>query len=181
MKRGFTVFELLVAIVILLILAAISYPLIVKAKNSAYRARCVSNLKQLGMALAMYRESAGGVDWGLPWEMGLPPSPFEFSVFLGPGLRLVEVCKGNNPGSSSYILFWPMRDAREFELEEWLHFVSLVGERIVVLQDENHQISFPRSRTWQRWTVIGVQLDGAVIIRTKLGFPWNHHWWHGDE
>jgi prepilin-type N-terminal cleavage/methylation domain-containing protein/prepilin-type processing-associated H-X9-DG protein len=53
-KPGFTLIELLVVIAIIAILAALLLPALSRAKKSAKRATCVSNLKQLGLATAMY-------------------------------------------------------------------------------------------------------------------------------
>lgn len=56
--KGFTLIELLVAITIIAILAAILFPVFAKAREKARQATCASNLKQIGMAFAMYSQ-----DW----------------------------------------------------------------------------------------------------------------------
>src|SRR4051812_31316657 len=60
--RAFTLIELLVVIAIMAILAAILFPVFAKAREAARAASCRSNLKQLGTALAMYRDDYDGIN-----------------------------------------------------------------------------------------------------------------------
>jgi prepilin-type N-terminal cleavage/methylation domain-containing protein/prepilin-type processing-associated H-X9-DG protein len=53
---GFTLIELLVVIAIIAILAAILFPVFARAKEKARQISCISNLKQLGTATAMYNQ-----------------------------------------------------------------------------------------------------------------------------
>ena len=53
-RRGFTLIELLVVIAIIAILAAILFPVFARARASARQTQCISNLRQLGLALEMY-------------------------------------------------------------------------------------------------------------------------------
>jgi len=54
MKKGFTLIELLVVIAIIAILAAILFPVFAQAREKARAITCVSNEKQMGLAMMQY-------------------------------------------------------------------------------------------------------------------------------
>jgi prepilin-type N-terminal cleavage/methylation domain-containing protein len=73
-NKGFTLIELLVVIAIIAILAAILFPVFARARESARRTSCLSNMKQIGLSLGMYLQD---------YDMVFPPG----------GLKIWEVTK----------------------------------------------------------------------------------------
>ena len=53
-RPGFTLIELLVTIGIIVVLAGLLLPTLGRAKKAAHRVKCVSNLKQIGIAMKLY-------------------------------------------------------------------------------------------------------------------------------
>ncbi len=54
--RGFTIIELLVVTAIISIMAAILFPVFVRAREKARQSACLDNLKQIGIAITQYAQ-----------------------------------------------------------------------------------------------------------------------------
>jgi prepilin-type N-terminal cleavage/methylation domain-containing protein/prepilin-type processing-associated H-X9-DG protein len=59
-QRGFTLIELLVVIAIIAILAAILFPVFAQAREKARQSGCLSNQKQIGLAMMTYIQDYDG-------------------------------------------------------------------------------------------------------------------------
>ncbi|HTQ09664.1 MAG TPA: prepilin-type N-terminal cleavage/methylation domain-containing protein [Fimbriimonadaceae bacterium] len=126
--NGFTLIELLVVIAIIAILAAILFPVFAQAKAAAKKTACLSNTKQIGLALYMYLTDS---DDSLP--MANYPNPT--AGFTGP---YTEFAWSDGPGVSQ--LVWPdliMPYAKNFGV-----FVCPVDSTTV---DNTHGVPFPPS------------------------------------
>jgi prepilin-type N-terminal cleavage/methylation domain-containing protein/prepilin-type processing-associated H-X9-DG protein len=100
-RRGFTLIELLVVIAIIAILAAILFPVFAKAREKARQTSCLSNVKQLALAIQMY---VGDYDETLPrgtdWGNGL--SHYQFPDLLNPYIKNANIW-----ACPSYSQNWP--------------------------------------------------------------------------
>ena len=117
-KRGFTLIELLVVIAIIAILAAILFPAFAKARESARRSSCSSNLKQIGIAMMQYSQeydeqvvpgaiAKGGIaNGGTGWMGLLQPYLKSTQIFSCPSDSDTSVT-GSVPISGDWLIDMP--------------------------------------------------------------------------
>lgn len=80
--RGFSLIELLTALSVIGVLVALLLPAVQMARESSRRTKCSNHLRQLGLAMATYLETTGGIlppSWVLEIENGTSPIMFTWS------------------------------------------------------------------------------------------------------
>jgi len=105
MNRGFTLIELLVVIAIIAILAAILFPVFAQAREKARQASCLSNVKQMTLAVMMYAQD---YDETLPFAIGGTDMAHLYSIFelLQPYQknRQIERCPSDRAGAIDFTM-----------------------------------------------------------------------------
>src|SRR5438067_13476464 len=90
-QKGFTLIEVLVVIAIISVIAGIVYASTGSVREKARQTTCISNLRQIGQALAMYRQDWSGSDTpGWPAAMGFPSA-------------LVDLAGRSRSGTGAYL------------------------------------------------------------------------------
>jgi prepilin-type N-terminal cleavage/methylation domain-containing protein/prepilin-type processing-associated H-X9-DG protein len=100
-RKGFTLIELLVVIAIIAILAAILFPVFAQAREKARAITCVSNEKQIGLAILQYTQDydekfpfAADNNWQNGWTTTVQPYVKSYAVFLCPDDANAKLASG---------------------------------------------------------------------------------------
>ena len=126
-SKGFTLIELLVVIAIIAILAALLLPALAAAKSSALQTKCLSNLKQLNLAMVQYCGDNHDMTPGAETGANLPG---DLVVTYGMWWWYKELDKSyagiTRPSSSNDLVFQcPMDRGGQDDWPEWpTHFYN---------------------------------------------------------
>lgn len=130
MRKAFTLIELLVVIAIIAILAAILFPVFAQAKEAAKKTACLSNVKQIGLAMMLYLNdnddyypgndqlepsstNSNPSDTRMPYDMQLNPYVKNWGIFSCPD----DSAPRNDPSSVNFwdVSFRPLAIKRSYQ------------------------------------------------------------------
>ena len=134
-KLSFTLIELLVVIAIIAILAAMLLPALSAARSSAKSSGCIANLKQIGIAMAMY--SGEHDDWVCPGRGGSSNNSIKWYSILAPAdVAPYGISFKNEKGGPNSVLLCPgeartpgsyKNDNNEFSYSHYASNVYVMG------------------------------------------------------
>jgi prepilin-type N-terminal cleavage/methylation domain-containing protein len=192
-RKGFTLIELLTVIAIIGILAAILIPVVSSVRESARSATCVSNLRQIGHALALYTDDndgwfpfpiggSGAEQWsrqlrhyGLPMRSQSPALDHE--VFVCPSSDYpVPFDQVNRTYTTTGAMQGGNRAGGGGTISAKMHVDDIWEPTHTYLIAEAHNLGDNNSRSNQRWNDISRDLRAPSADRTTaIAF------WHNDR
>ena len=166
-RAAFTLIELLVVIAIIAVLAAMLLPVLALAKEKGLRARCMSNLHQIAIALAAYAadnneflprsvnpgESLGQSTWDLPRSMAdnIGPQIGSNSIY-----RAIFYCPGAFTAVQNNDYWWNYSSGHRVTAYQW-----------IISRDGTKMDGSPGASTYPS------QLASPKGYLTKINAPWD--------
>lgn len=169
MKRAFTLLEVICVAVIISALLMLAMPVYVKARIRAGTAVCASNLRQIAIAIQMYRSANDGLEvYGTPKEMGTA-EPWTMIKYSKGSLDLMK-CRGYKDarhGVSVYTFLLPNPGE---DSDAWASYAKDMKDAAVFAVDPNHgdkPVDFGEYLT--TYKVMGMAFSGQLVTKSIDG------------
>ncbi len=130
MKRAFTLIELLVVMAVIALLVALLLPVLGRAKSSARRAACASNVRQINLAVHLYADEHGDAiayyTNSIYFDYKEAVLPYAGPAGNSPANNTVFVCPADDFDMSGPIGSWFFETSagQGFCHQAWTHFSS---------------------------------------------------------
>lgn len=148
MKKGFTMVELLVVVAVIVVLAALLFPVFGRARENARRTNCMSNLKQISLGFIQYSQdyderlpltSYGATN--ISWTIGAAPYLTSTQIFRCANdsnavWQTPAAPPANNYYTTSYLMNAWMAGTNVFT-----HLASVQSPSCVVLLSESNGVA----------------------------------------
>ena len=169
-KFGFSLVEVIVVVAIVIVVAAISYPVFARVKEKSLEAKSISNMRQLYLAIEMYRAEYDGIPYGSMEAMGLPDSPTERWL----GSSVAGLRPPMNPKST--YLYYPVATEFDQRSPTWEVYVIEHTSSTVLLADVHFNPLEPKG-TYPSYQMnpdvekylIGITLGGSIRKKRASG------------
>jgi prepilin-type N-terminal cleavage/methylation domain-containing protein/prepilin-type processing-associated H-X9-DG protein len=193
-KRAFTLIELLVVIAIIAMLLSLIIPALKKAKESAKRLVCLSNLKSMGLANVLYAEAHDG--WYIPiidrrdesvsflsW-----PSNEMFRDLLG----YKDMQSDDEYWHAPKELLCPSDEVSHDRMEDelyisWISYggnitdwyqnwnnILYAGHRDTLMQNPSGELAFSESNDWWMWWLGADYVNGWDVLGHDTIMPYKY-------
>lgn len=174
--RAFTLIEVLICIAIIAVVAAIMFPVIAKSKESAKKATTISNLRQYGVLINLYRDdNGGGALTGTPDEMALPYGDAYYAIRLKEGKDLKVTQRGPVFPYFDYLYYVPSPGGNFWS--DWKDYSEGVGGQVILMADFTFNSKTTMEMNAYPKTGYGLFIDGSVKSRSRPELPLFTDWW----
>ncbi len=172
-RRAFTLIELLVVIAIIAILSAILFPVFAQARERARSASCLSNCKQIGLAIMMYTQDYDETYFWQPWPgqetsdyyLGIPQPQQGWYDMIQPYVKNQGIfhCPSYD-GSNFYAGAYPANYTLSYGMNELLFGYKWIPEATLQAPADIAMLADATS-TWA--TFIGMEVQDSDNVQRR--------------
>jgi len=161
--RAFSMVETLTVIAIIVLLAAITLSVSFRTRDRAEETSCMTNLKNMYVAIKLYRDDHDGADQGTAQEMGFP-SLWDQANIVKPLPRCQAAPSAVFAAKYPYFIM-----AHDLRLGfSWQEYVGRYGDAAYMLADLNHNphnVPFTAETAVHRTTAVNLMGSAKTFER----------------
>ncbi len=180
---AYTIAELLLAVGVVLLLAALLFPVLVRASQRSKETVCASNLKQIHLAIELYRGVYDGDGrYGSLAEMGMPRSLKPLHPEFIDSQDAFKCSAGHvPPGFGAYLLLFHSEEM-DSQTPRWPDYAKRYLEDAIIIADLNHNWEAGHVMSpYKTRRAAGLHLGGNVRVLRKAGDPTLRLWWNEGQ